>query len=302
MVFSKIGHGAFGHVYKGINIDTQEYVAIKIEAHDVKVSRLDHEHQIYNYIFEKSNNCSKLAIPKLYWYGIFNEHKLLIMERLGYSLEKVLSLLHNFSIKTIIMIAIETLNILEKIHSYDIIHRDIKPDNFVIGYKNNRNKIYLVDFGLSKKFSEYKTGKNLVGTMKYASINNHLGYEQSKRDDLESLSYMLIYLYHGTLPWKGIVAQDKNEKSQKICYIKQTVPITELCKDMPIEFQFFVKYSRKLKYDRTPDYKMLQNLFIALLERNNYSFDRKYDWIISCDVLKTKKSKKKKSSSRIIEI
>ena len=126
-------------------------------------------------------------------------------------------------------------------HSRCLIHRDIKPENFLLGMKKKNYLIYLIDFGLSKKYQDiktnqhipYLTGKSLTGTARYASIYSHLGIEQSRRDDLESIGYTLVYLNKGCLPWQGIKGKTKKEKYEKIYEIKNQTSIEDLCSEMP---------------------------------------------------------------------
>jgi serine/threonine protein kinase len=126
-------------------------------------------------------------------------------------------------------------------HSRHLIHRDIKPDNFLIGMGKNKNQIYVIDFGLAKRFRDpksgdhipYKDGKSMNGTARYASIYTHLGIEQSRRDDLEAIGYVLMYLLLGALPWQGIKAKTQREKYQKIMEKKISTSLEELCKDFP---------------------------------------------------------------------
>lgn len=280
---SKLGSGSFGSVYKAIDTERKRYVAVKVESKTSNKKRLAQEVNIYN-----NFSCCKY-IPKIFWYGSENNYNFLVMNLMGSSFEKLfLSHGNCFSLKTIIMISIELLKILEYIHENNIIHRDLKPDNIVIGANENHGNIYLLDFGLSKKFSsgdignhiDFSKNKSLIGSMRYASIRNHKGHEQSRRDDLESLGYILLYfLKGGVLPWNGLQTSNKNEKSKQICKIKNNIPIEELCVDIPEEFKILISYSRKLKFDSKPNYNYLQNLFHKLLLNSGFEYDKKYDWI-----------------------
>ena len=172
-------------------------------------------------------------------------------------------------------------------HEERIIHRDIKPDNFLIGATDaTKDKVFIIDFGLAKcyKNSEgehipYKDGKNLTGTARYASIATHKGIEQSRRDDLETIGHVLIYFLKGTLPWQGLPGRSKNEKYAAIKKKKIETPLTELCKNKPKEFQEFMLYCRSLKFEEEPNYKHCIGLFENCMSRNN--FDPKvmdYTW------------------------
>ena len=284
----KIGAGSFGSVYKAIDIEKEKYVAVKVESKKSEKKRLAHEINIYN------NFISSNFIPKIIWYGSENNYNFLVMEYMGLSLEKLFEN-HNkkFSLKTIIMLSIDLIKILQYIHKNNIIHRDLKPDNIVIGSNNNNFNIYLLDFGLSKNFCNKDNGhhielvknKSLVGSMRYASIRNHKGYEQSRRDELESLSYILLYfLKGGKLPWNGLPISNKEEKSKQICQVKSNIDLEELCEGVPEEYRILISYSRKLKFDTEPNYNYLINLFQKLLINSGYKYDKKYDWVINKEI------------------
>jgi len=179
------------------------------------------------------------------------------------------------------------LKILKDIHEKHFIHRDIKPDNFAIGYSNPKT-IYLLDFGLAKKYRSSKTleqkpmmkNKKLTGTARYASINALKGYDQSRRDDLESVGYVLAYLLRGNLPWQGIVVKTKEEKYAKILYKKQYITPEQLLDGYPSELVNYLKYCKYLDYDQEPDYNYLTGLFVNIIKNElKEEVDYKYDWI-----------------------
>lgn len=141
-------------------------------------------------------------------------------------------------------------------------HRDIKPDNFLIGVGKRQHYVYIVDFGLAKRYKDpktgdhipYKDGKSLTGTARYASLSTHLGVEQARRDDLECLGFVLIYFMLGTLPWQGLRAKTKQEKYDNIRDKKKETSIEELCQGLPKEFALYMRYCRELGFEDRPDY------------------------------------------------
>ena len=185
------------------------------------------------------------------------------------------------------MIGIQILDRLEFIHNKNIIHRDIKPDNFVIGLENKSHIIYVLDFGLSKKFRssrthqhiKYTVNKKLTGTARYASINALKGCEQSRRDDLEAIGYVLMYFLRGSLPWQGLQIQKGEDRYKKILQKKKATTAEELCKGFPKEFVDYINYTRNLEFEADPDYKYLRNLLVTVLEKENSKFDFWYDWV-----------------------
>jgi serine/threonine protein kinase len=274
-----IGSGSFGDVWRGKNTLSDEIVAVKIEKVDKTKTRLESE----------KNICQQLkgeGIPEVLYYGtIANDTKALVMSYLGPSLENLFDFCkRTLSSKTIAMIGIQLIDRLEHIHNKGILHRDIKPDNFLIGIGDNRGKVFMVDFGLSKSFREngnhisYRNNKNFTGTYRYSSIRNHRGVEQSRRDDLESVGYMLIYFAKGKLPWQGMKIEDKAERNRAIYKKKRTFSASELCEDLPREFYDYIRYTRMLRFTSRPDYNYLRSLFWKILQSDNQLNDGNFDW------------------------
>lgn len=278
----KLGSGAFGDIYLGINVQTKEEVAVKLEPANSRHPQLPYEYRVYR-ILQKQT-----GIPKVYWFGKEGGFNVMIIDLLGPSLEDLFSYCNrHFTLKTVLMIADQLLTRLEYIHSKNFMHRDIKPDNFLIGNRENDKKnIYVIDFGLTKRYRDRKTGfhipynekKSLTGTARYASINTHKGIEQSRRDDLESLGYVLMYFNRGKLPWQGLPAKTKKEKYAKIREKKITTPIELLCKDFPAEFVTYLRYCRELRFVEDPDYDYLRSIFRKLFNKMGYEWDNCYDW------------------------
>lgn len=163
----------------------------------------------------------------------------------------------------------------EYLHARSFIHRDIKPDNFLMGLGKRANQVNIIDFGLAKKYRDPKThqhipyceNKNLTGTARYASVNTHLGIEQSRRDDLESLGYVMLYFLRGSLPWQGLQAATKKQKYEKISEKKMKTPFEVLCKGFPQEFVLYFQYVRAQRFEEKPDYAYLRRLFRDLFAK-----------------------------------
>lgn len=287
-IMKKLGTGAFGTVYKAKHLKSNNIVAIKVENKE-KHSRLLSECEIYKALG------NSLGFPKLYDYSQTSDKNICILDYLGPSLEDLFDFSNGkFGIKTVLMIGIQILNRIEELHNIGYLHRDIKPDNFLIGIGKKKSRIFLIDFGLSKTFLgenkehiPYRTDRSFTGSFRYSSIRNHKGIEQSRRDDLESIGYMLIFFLKGRLPWQGLKGSTKTKRSSNIFNTKNNTSLNELCKDLPKEFLLYMKYCRILRFHQKPDYDLLRNLFIVLFKNNSYELDYIYDWNI---VAKKKKA------------
>ena len=272
-----IGEGSFSQIFK-VEYNNNLY-AIKLENINNKQNLLSNEASMMIYL--KGPN-----IPYIVTYGSSGGYNLIVMQLLGNNLQQIFEINGNFSIKTVCLLAIQMISILEHIHNKGVIHRDIKPENFVLGKENERNSkhLYLIDFGFSKFFDKnclndiVTDKKNLIGTPRYASINALRGIEQSMRDDLESVGYILVYLLKGKLPWMGIKCMDKNEKLKKICIRKIETSSSDLCVGLPKEFVEYFDYCNDLEYEQKPDYTFLKNLFFKVLRNEKEKFDYIYDW------------------------
>eukprot|EP00439_Symbiodinium_sp_Y106_P022327 s3934_g2.t1 len=161
-----------------------------------------------------------------------------------------------FNPQTAVLVADQVLRRIEYLHSKGIVHRDIKPENFMFGIKSRVHHLYLIDFGLSKKYFDQKhvalrTQLSLTGTARYASINAHKGVEQSRRDDLEAIGHMLMYFLRGSLPWSGLDAKTQEEKYRKIREKKELTPLDELCAGFPPAFKIYLQTARSLEFKET---------------------------------------------------
>ncbi|XP_023212640.1 casein kinase I-like [Centruroides sculpturatus] len=275
----KLGSGSFGEVYFGIDITDEKQVAIKLESRVVKKSRLLYEGKVYEILQ------GGIGIPDILWYGEERNYNALVMDLLGLSLEKLFTLRsRRFTMKTVLMLADQMIERIEYVHNKNFIHRDIKPDNFVIGIGKHLNKLYLIDFGLAKQYIRkgqhipYREDRNLTGSISYVSINTHLGIEQSRRDDMESIGYMLMYFNRGRLPWQGLKAATKKQKYEKISERKMSISAEVLCNGFPTEFAAYLNYCRNLRFDETPNYTYLRQLFSNLFRILNYEYDCIFDW------------------------
>ena len=281
----KIGSGSFGQIYQCLNKKTNEMLACKIESINELKPQLYHESKI----MQLMKNCT--GFPTCYDFILTEQDKILIMDLLGPNLDTIMNKLPSknsikkFSFKTSLMIMIQCLERLKSLHEKGIIHRDIKPENFVIGPKNKERIIYLIDFGLSKKISKdkiiptVKADRNIIGTMRYISMNTHQGYEQGKRDDLESLFYIIIYFIKGELPWQNIKTKSKAEKYSKIFEIKKKVTENgDLVEGLPLEMAKILEYILGLNFFEKPNYLLIKNAVEIMLNNFNLSNDLQFDW------------------------
>lgn len=267
----KIGRGSFGKIYHVVRLKDNAAFAMKVEKIDAIQKTLEREAY---YLFTLQGG---FGIPKLITFGHTKSYNILIETLLNKSLfDLFINKNNKFRLTDCCFIGIQILEILEWIHSKDIIYRDVKPENFLIGIKDP-NAIYVVDFGLCKKYRSSKTGKHLLpkltgkfsGTLIYASSNVLKGKESSRRDDLISLGYMLIYLLKRDIPWNSSFKDLNKEKYFNLIYLKDTNSNGELFKGLPDELIEYIKYSRSLKFEQDPDYTHLRSLFKKILLRSD---------------------------------
>mmetsp|Transcript_29224 Transcript_29224/g.93620 ORF Transcript_29224/g.93620 Transcript_29224/m.93620 type:complete len:469 (-) Transcript_29224:894-2300(-) len=279
----RIGSGSFGDIYLGTNLTTGEEVAIKLESVKSKHPQLIYESKIYRIL------TGGLGIPNVRYYGVEGDYNVMVLDLLGPSLEDLFNYCgRRFGLKTVLMIADQLFSRLEYVHTKHFIHRDVKPDNFLIGLGRRGNIIHIIDFGLAKKYRDprthqhipYREHKNLTGTARYASINTHVGIEQSRRDDLESLGYVLMYFLRGSLPWQGLKANTKKQKYERIMEKKMSTSTEQLCKGYPSEMRSYFEYCRSLRFEDRPDYAYLKRLLKDLFYRKGFQQDHNFDWNI----------------------
>ncbi|XP_074349094.1 casein kinase 1-like protein 2 isoform X2 [Apium graveolens] len=272
----KIANGSsFGEIYLGTAISTNEEVAIKLENLRTKRPRLRYESMVY------ATLQGGTGIPNKRWSGVEGGYNVLVIDLLGPSLEDLFNFCDRiFSLKTILMLADQMIKRVELIHSKSFLHRDIEPQNFLMGVGREANRVFIIDFGLSKKYSDLTTGQhipyrenvNFSGDGRYA--------KQSRRDDLESLGYLLMYFLRGSLPWQGTKTRTKQEMFEIIAEKKLSTSIEELCRGHPSEFASYFHYCRSLRFEDEPDYVYLKRIFRDLFIRSGYQLDYYYDWAI----------------------
>lgn len=280
----KLGSGSFGDIYQGTDLQNGESVAIKLEPVKARHPQLLYESRIYKIL---NSGTYAVGIPNVRWYGIEGDYNVMVIDLLGPSLEDLFNFCgRRFSLKTTLMIADQAVSRVEFVHSKSFLHRDMKPDNFLMGTGKRGHHLYVIDFGLAKKYRDsksqshipYREGKSLTGTARYASINTHLGIEQSRRDDLEGLGYIFMYFLRGSLPWQGLRAQTKKQKYDRISEKKMATPVEVLCKGYPSEFSHYLNYVRSLRFEDKPDYQYLRKLFRDLFLREGFQMDYVFDW------------------------
>jgi len=285
----KLGEGSFGKVYKAEY--NSQYYAIKFEDREDGQDLLQNEATIMSYL--KGNP----HIPKVRSYGFKGNYNILVMQLLDKSLEDIFNIRKKFSFKTGAMLAYQMISVLEYIHEKHIIHRDIKPDNFVLGSGELNAYLYLVDFGLAKKYRSSKTlthypyikKKKLTGTARYASIHAMEEMEQSRRDDLEAVGYVIMYFIRGNLPWQGLKLKSNEDRYKKILEKKKEVSTLELCMDCPRVFFEYVNYTKKLGYTEQPRYDLFKNKFVDfVVNQSKLKFDYIFDWTTEIDIKKRK--------------
>ena len=277
----RIGKGAFGEIFLGTTLADNRAVAIKLERPETKRPQLTGETKLLMRLRGAP------GVAQVYAWGKRDSQSYLVMELLGPSLEGLVAMYKTgLPVKSVLMIGDQMILRVKYLHSRGYLHRDIKPDNFLMGLGASSSLLYLIDFGLAKQYwdprthihTPFKQGKRLTGTVRYASLSTHLGCEQGRRDDIEGIAYVLIYLLKGMLPWQGMPAKSRNEKYRLIMQRKADVTIEELCAGLPSQIGELLRYARALRFEEAPDYKYLRTLLKEALLRQGHVYDCEFDW------------------------
>lgn len=276
--------GGHGQLFKCKNTKTGELCALKVEKKREKYeSTLLNEMKIYG----KIDGNEKTGIPKIYDLGKTREYYYMIMKMYHKNIDDLKSDAgSSFSLRTTLQLGLSILKILEKLHNQNIIHRDIKPENIMIDKNNN---VLLIDYGLAKKFTDLdnaklfkrECSKTRCGTVRYMSIGCHKRTRLSRKDDLLSLGYVLIYLYVGNLPWQGLDISDRKEKDSAVSEIKQYYGYTKLCKKLPPFFTNYFKEIQKLSQSDRPNYSKIKKMFKKELNPESFKQNIDYDWSVN---------------------
>jgi serine/threonine protein kinase len=254
-LLEKLSQGSFGKVFKAENIRTGEIVAIKTEVKSKEQKSLKMEAKIYQYLANTE------GIPQLKWFGATNNVNYLVTNLLEHSVTSLVKKYGRLSIKTVLLLGTQMIERLEILHGHYLIHRDIKPDNFMINISDKTNKVFLIDFGFCKRYNyegnhiEFKMNKTLIGTPNYVSLNVHKGCEPSRRDDLESCLYVMIYMLFGKF------FSINGEEPLKILVLKK-----EQLTNIPRFLTIAINYVRTLRFEEEPDYKYIIRIFSELIE------------------------------------
>jgi serine/threonine protein kinase len=282
----RLGSGSFGEIYRGYDVQRRVDVAIKMEQRNAQMPQLAYESRVYQRLTAGASEI--VGVAYMHYSGLERDYVIMVIDLLGPNLEDLLNYcMRRFSLKTVLMLGEQMMYRIEHLHVRDMLHRDIKPENFAMGLGDRGHHVYILDFGLSKRYRSqgehipFREGKPLTGTARYCSVNAHRGFEQSRRDDLEAIGFVLVYfLKGGKLPWQGLQARDMNEKTNKIGQLKMSTRPRDLCyPECPNLMEYFT-HVRDLEFRGEPNYRMLRNIFRSALSAADYERDCCFDWIV----------------------
>ncbi|OWF34818.1 Casein kinase I isoform delta-A [Mizuhopecten yessoensis] len=276
----RIGQGGFGHIFLGTDMTNGEKVAVKVDRFEEINPTVSKEVNIYRVLQGGE------GFPTVRWSGREGNYNVLVMDLLGENLQKYFEhCRYKFSLKTASILADQIISRLEYLHYKGFIHRDVTPVNFVVGLGNKRNMIYAIDVGLSERYRDPNTDRHLpyryvgfAGTDRYCSLSAHEGYQQSRRDDMESLGYMLVYFLKGKLPWQEVNSKVNGTMLAKTLQIKQSTTLDDLCEGLPVEYSQYLNISRSLQFEEKPDYSRLRSIFRNAFQRQNLLSNYMFDW------------------------
>ena len=270
-LMSKLNQGSFGQVYKAENIRTGDLVAIKIEKKTNEIRSLKAEAKIYQYLAKLD------GFPQLKWYGTTDKITYLVTDLLDHSISGMVKMYGRLQMKSVLLFGKQMIQRLQTLHDYHLIHRDIKPENFMIN--KSTNKIFLIDFGFCKRFNydgkhiEQGVIRSIIGTPNFVSVNVHKGIEPSRRDDIESCLYIMIYMLFGKLGWDKEVDQiNISLKKEQLTNISQTLTT------IPHFLKELIVYTRTLEFDECPDYNEIVNIFEKVFKELGYEEDDIYEY------------------------
>lgn len=278
-------------VYCAVDIESGDNVAVKTQRFCGLRSPLLAEYNIYETIKENKRSSHFIGIPKVFHYDEDDTSALMVMDRLGPNLAELFaSQGHLFSRKTLLMLFKHMLVAIQNVHESGFIHRDIKPDNICMGRGENAGFVHLIDFGIAERYEDEETGDHVPmvnhgsfsGTVLFASVNALSGLTTSRRDDLESLIYVIMFLWTGKLPFADI---DKDNIDMSIAKSRRDKrrDVAEVCQGYPQVVPDLLSYVRNLEYHETPDYVMMRGLIETDFDEFGFKEDGYFDWFYTRD-------------------
>jgi casein kinase 1 len=274
----RFGGGSFGVMHFGTDLESGEEVAVKLESLTAQQPQLLYEAKLYSVLAGE-------GLPRLHWHGVCGPYNVVVLELMGPTLTDLFEYCgQHFNLKTVLMCALQLLRLLESLHARSFLHRDITPQNFLIGLSSKAKYLHMIDLGLAKKYRDSEQqhiperSAHFVGTPAYASVNAHAGLELSRRDDLESIAYLMLEWSRGQLPWDSHIRGGKGASAA--IHDMKLIPIPELFHGLPSEFAEYLGYCRSLGFAEKPDYRYLLNLFQDLFLREGFKFDFVYQWTL----------------------